>query len=71
MYKIIRISSNETKCIDDCKTKEELQDSLQSLLLLTAHLGYATRMKPDGFDVISQGDYPIVVQHYKVEEYGE
>lgn len=71
MYKIIRETSFETECVEKCYTLEELDEALQSHLLLMAHLGYVTRVHENGFDVLSQGDLPIVVSHFRIEEDGK
>jgi len=68
MYKLIKHGAFESECVEVCSDLEELDEALQSHLLLTAHLGYNTRITEKGFDVYSQGDMPVLICYYRIEE---
>jgi len=68
MYKLMRHNTFKSECVEVCSDLEELDEALQSHLLLTAHLGYNTRITEKGFDVLSQGDMPVLICHYRIEE---
>ena len=68
MYKLMKQGSFEKECVEKCSDLAELDEAVQSHLLLVAHLGYNTCINDKGFDVLSQGDLPLLVCRYIIEE---
>ena len=60
--------SFEKECVEKCSDLAELDEAVQSHLLLVAHLGYNTCINNKGFDVLSQVDLPLLVCRYIIEE---